>query len=96
MKNFCSLAMRIGGLIFGSGLFIAAVAWTVVQVSMFWLEPYDADQQFKFLTPVLATGGALMGIGLQGMAIVLVLRCAAGAFRYAGLLVGLKDPAVAT
>lgn len=90
MKNFCSLAIRIGGLLFGTGLFVAGTVWLVMQSGLF-MEPWDADRFADWLRPTLAFGGALMGIGAQGIGIGLVLRCCHGAFKYAGLMVGLKE-----
>lgn len=95
MRNFASLSLRVGGLIAGSGLFVVAMAWTIVQITMLFMQPWEADRYLEWLTPVLAAGGATMGIGLQAVAIGTVIKCALGAFRYLGLMVGLKDPALA-
>lgn len=90
MKNFISLAMRVGGLLFGIGLFVVGSVWLLTQAGLF-MKPWEANDLFDTLKPALAFGGAMMGIGAQGVAISLILRCGYGAFRYASQMVGLKE-----
>lgn len=97
MKNFTSLLFRLGGLVFGLGLFVfaagyilpvTAIEWINGHMSAYWLNIVD-----DYCVPAARFGAAMIGIGLQGLALGLILRCGVGACRYAGRLVGMREKA---
>jgi hypothetical protein len=99
MKNFTSLLFRVGGLLAGLGMFtfatgyilpVTAIEWLNGHMSAYWLNIVD-----DYCVPCARIGAALIGIGLQAVAIGLVIRCTIGAARYAGRLVGLQEPVTA-